>query len=240
MTRRADLIRFYDILGDLERRLGGKRLLADCNGRMDWPARGVYFFFEDGEYRADSGDTMRVVRVGTHALTQTSQTTLWNRLSQHRGTATGGGNHRGSIFRLVVGAAIKARNGWHEPASWGIANDLGKAARKFGKPVDEVKAEEQRLEQLVGEYIRAMPFLWVSVEDAPGGDNARAVIERNSIALLSNFNHAPLDAPSPAWLGRFSDRQRVRTSGLWNNNHVDETYQRAFLDQLERLVGSHG
>ena len=62
---------------------------------------------EDGECRSDSGDGLRVVRVGTHALTSSSRTTLWKRLSQHKGQkASGGGNHRGSIFRLLVGSTV--------------------------------------------------------------------------------------------------------------------------------------
>jgi hypothetical protein len=67
----------------------------------------VYFFFEDGEVRADGG--LRLVRVGTHALTATSKATLWGRLRQNRGQvggrSPGGGNHRGSVFRRHVGAA---------------------------------------------------------------------------------------------------------------------------------------
>jgi hypothetical protein len=35
---------------------------------MQWLARGVYFFHETGENRADTGEGSRVVRVGTHAL----------------------------------------------------------------------------------------------------------------------------------------------------------------------------
>ena len=94
-----DLTRFYVILDRLEQGVGGARRLSSSDGRMDWPTRGVYFFFEPGEVRTDSGDGPRVVRVGTHALTTRSRTTLWNRLSNHRGTAgTGGGNHRGPSF----------------------------------------------------------------------------------------------------------------------------------------------
>jgi hypothetical protein len=44
--------------------------------------------------------------VGTHALTATSQVTLWGRLRQHRGHLAGphpgGGNHRASVFRRHV------------------------------------------------------------------------------------------------------------------------------------------
>src|SRR6266566_1615272 len=110
MGRLADLIRFYEILSSLAVKTGGPRCLVNCDGRMGWPQRGVYFFFEPGEVRSDTGQGRRVVRVGTHALTASSRTTLWNRLSQHRGTVTPkGGNHRGSIFRLLIGAALLAQ-----------------------------------------------------------------------------------------------------------------------------------
>ncbi len=91
MDRLNDLRRFYDLLTALGKKLGGKRMLETCNGRLGWPKRGVYFFFEPGENRIHSGEGPRVVRVGTHALTSTSQTTLWNRLSQHQGTIKGSG-----------------------------------------------------------------------------------------------------------------------------------------------------
>ena len=82
--RLQDLRRFYELIDRLESYHCGKKRLADCHGRMDWPNRGVYFFFEPGEIRSDSGTGLRVVRVGTHALIEGSRTTLWNRLSQHR------------------------------------------------------------------------------------------------------------------------------------------------------------
>src|SRR5207248_1555388 len=97
----------YSILGVLERRVGARRLLADCHGRMAWPQRGVYFFMEEGEHRTNTGRGLRIVRVGTHALKAGSRTTLWKRLSQHKGHEnSGGGNHRGSIFRLLVGSTL--------------------------------------------------------------------------------------------------------------------------------------
>ena len=73
--------------------------------------------------------------------------------------------------------------------------------------------------------------------DAPGPASVRGYIERNSIALLSNLGKAPLDPPSAQWRGHGCDRgERVRNSGLWNQRHVDETYDPAFLDVLSDLV----
>jgi hypothetical protein len=92
------------------------------------------------------------------------------------------------------------------------------------------------LERKVSLHIADLPFLWIPVEDESGPNSRRSYIERNAIALLSNYAKAPLDPPSHDWLGRHSDRERVRKSGLWNQNHVDEVCDSAFLDTLDELV----
>ena len=56
-------------------------------------------------------------------------------------------------------------------------------------------------------------------------------------ALLNGHRETALDPPSVGWLGHFSDRCRVRRSGLWNNNHVDENYTPSFLDAMQRRIG---
>ncbi|RMH38220.1 MAG: hypothetical protein D6689_19835 [Deltaproteobacteria bacterium] len=234
MTRLDDLRRLYDILAELEQRLGGRRRLSNCTKRAAWPRRGVYFFFEDGEERSDTGHGPRLVRVGTHALTSSSKASLWGRLSQHRGAvSTGGGNHRGSIFRLLVGASLIRRDSV-QCASWGVCNSLTDAAKRLDQPRENVVASELPVERAVSEHIRAMPFVWVDVDDPPGPRSLRGYIERNTIALLSNYDRTVIDPPSRTWLGRYCDRERVRSSGLWNNRHVDEVHEPAFLDQLER------
>lgn len=236
MTRLEDIQRFYALLNDLERRVGGYQKLRDCDGRMAWPARGIYFFFESGEQRTESGSGPRVVRVGTHALKAGSGTSLWNRLSQHRGTVkTGGGNHRGSIFRLVVGKALIEREGWN-CKSWGVGNQPRQAAERLGIPKEDLLAMELPVEQGVSEYIGNMPFLWLDVADGPSPESLRGYLERNTIALLSNYSCTPIDQATGSWLGHYSDRERVRRSGLWNNNHVDEEYDPRFLDVLEEMI----
>jgi hypothetical protein len=227
MDRLGHLKRFYDILSVLSEGCGGARLLSKCSGTLPWPARGVYFFMEQGELRSDSGAGPRVVRVGTHALKPGSRTTLWHRLSQHRGTnRSGGGNHRGSIFRLLVGAAIIKKDGL-ACTTW----DNGSSTTS-----PEVRANELAMECAVSRTIGAMQFLWFVVDDAPGRNSARGYIERNAIALLSNYGKEPLDRPSEQWLGHCCNRSLVRESGLWNNRHVDEDYDPAFLDHLEAFV----
>ena len=204
---------------------------------MDWPQRGVYFFFERGEAQILPTEGSRVVRVGTHGLTVGSTSTLWGRLSQHRGNAQSGlGNHRGSIFRLMLGVALARRNSVALPKSWGVGSSRSQAARKLGHSPSAIKEDEATLEAMVSQYIGKMPFLWLSVPDDPGPASSRGFIERNAIALLSGFHATAMDVPSPQWLGRDSDRERVRLSGLWNSNHVDESWNPAFIEDMEARV----
>ncbi len=177
MSRLEDVKRFYGLLDRLEERLGCAARLAECTGRLPWPERGVYFFMEPGEFRTDSGSGLRVVRVGTHALKQGSGTTIWTRLSQHKGRLrSGGGNHRKSEFRRLVGTAL-IESGSLDCPTWD--NRSVTASR-------EVRDAERSLETAVSRTIGRMPFLWLAVEDAPVPSSLRGHVERNSIALLSN------------------------------------------------------
>jgi len=225
--RLAHLTRFYQLLDQLSLLVGGPRRLSDCTGRMPWPQAGVYFFFETNENRTDSGHGPRVVRVGTHAITTHSRTKLWQRLSQHRGTVTGGGgNHRGSVFRLHVGTALQNRHPEIDVPTWSVGSSASR----------DIRNSEHSLEVMVSQVIGQMPFLWLAVTDPSGPQSDRAYIERNAIALLSNFSHSPLDPASQGWLGRYAKSTKIRESGLWNSNHVDEDYDPAFLDRLESLI----
>ncbi|MCX6179168.1 MAG: hypothetical protein NT163_07385 [Chlorobiales bacterium] len=228
LNREDDLNRFYQLLRLLERKTGGPFYLS-VNHPISLPRRGVYFFMENGELRADASTGLRIVRVGTHGLKQGSKSTLAQRLSQHKGVIiSGGGNHRGSIFRLIVGTALPV-NGCGE-TRWG----KGSTANA------DIRLSEEPLEREVSTIIRNMPYLYLDVDDDASPDSLRGVIERNSIALLSNYQKPPLDPPSKEWLGYQCNREKVRLSGLWNQNHVDETYDPAFLNTFELLINKKG
>jgi hypothetical protein len=229
MSRRDDLDEFYRLLDVLRQRVGGCRKLCDCNGKSGWPKRGVYFFFEGGEFRED-GVTPRVVRVGTHAVSEGSKTTLWTRLRGHRGNRNGGGNHRGSIFRSRVGEALMQR----APFADGIRESWSQG---MNAPKD-IRIAEAPLELAVSEYICRMPFFWLNVDDQPSKFSQRAYLEHNCIGLLSNFNKAPIDPASQNWLGLKSTQPTIRESGLWNTQCVDADYEPVFLEVLAGQVVS--
>ena len=216
-NRIDDLKRFYEILDCLKSDVvGGYRYLSSCNKDSGWPSYGVYFFMEEGEERKDSGEGLRVVRVGTHSVKQGgSDAELWDRLRTHKGTEAGSGNRNSSVFRELVGRAlIKKRN-----------------------------LSEEKIEYRISEKIRSMPFLWLEVNGRDEGPKNRKCIERNSIALLSNYKkESKLDVPSDNWLGRScTDNKgclncKVICSGLWNQQLVGRRYKPEFLDKLEKLV----
>ena len=230
MTREGDIERLYRLLEELEEIVGGKQKLKDCTGYMDWPDRGVYIFFAPDEYR-ESDDQLRVTRIGTHAVSEGSSTSLWDRLRTHRGakrgTYEGGGNHRGSVFRKRVGEAFVERESLNdEYPHWGE----GSSAKR------ERRLDELEMERRVSDYLRDLPFLWLNVNDEPSADSQRAYIERNMIALLSNYQRDTVDARSDGWLGKHSRSEKIRKSGLWNVNHVDEEYDPAFLDDVSEAI----
>jgi hypothetical protein len=211
----------YTLVDDLMRGFNGGKLLRELK-RHEVPTCGVYFFFEDGENRQASLSEPRIVRVGTHALKADAKSTLYGRLSQHRGARNGSGNHRGSVFRLHVGKALLSR----EPAKFNCPSwATGQTAPA------EVRAREHDLEKAVSDYIGAIRVIWLNIADSAGPESDRGLIERGAISTLSSAT-----AASPKWLGRFTQNPAIIGSSLWNVNHVAETQYPNFLGRFEKYM----
>jgi hypothetical protein len=84
-----------------------------------------------------------------------------------------------------------------------------------------------------------MPFLWLAVPDRADGGSDRGYLESNSIALLSCLTGG-LNRPSAGWLGHYANNRKIRRSGLWNSNHVEDSYDPGFLEALANLVKHTG
>ncbi len=100
----------------------------------------------------------------------------------------------------------------------------------------DLREQELDHERRVSEYIRNLPFLWIRVNDEPGPNSRRSYLERNMIALVSNFGITPIDERASSWLGRYSPNSQISSSGLWNVEHVGEQYDPDFLDMLETHI----
>lgn len=226
-SRLGDIDRLYSLLDRIEAANGaGFPALSELDSRLVRPSRGLYFFFEHNEFRMTAPFHPRVVRVGTHAVSAGSKATLWNRLRTHRGGLNGAGNHRGSIFRLHVGESLIRKAGLEAAfPTWGVGQSASEITR----------VSEQEVELEVSETIGGMRVLWLEVPDSASPDSDRSYLERNVIALLSGQS-GPLDLQRPEWLGHWSSRDAIRFAGLWNVNHVYESYERAALDVMEKYV----
>ncbi len=185
------------------------------------PERGVYFFFELGEYRRGRQE-LRVTRVGTHAVSQNAKSTLRGRLRTHAGTAALAGSHRSSIFRLHVGAALQ-HQGDQSIQTWGKGSG--------GVADAETRVAEAPLEVEVSRYMRRTRVLLVEIADTPSARSDRSFVERNSIGTLSTAGRA-IDPPSEGWLGNCSPRPEIRQSGVWNLDHLYSQVNPAFISTL--------
>ncbi len=215
-----DVLELYNCIYDLAESTGGIRIFSECSGKMYWPKKGVYFFVDFDEMSPVSKHRPRIVRVGTHAVSVGSKTTLWHRLKTHKGTNEGGGNHRGSIFRLHVGNALIEKNGLICD-TWGKGQNASK----------DVREKEVFIEHLVSEYIGRLGVIVLDIDDLPAATSARAFIEKNSISLLSSINSS-FNFSTLNWLGNYSPRSEIINSSLWNINYINSDYDEGFLHEL--------
>ena len=222
--RKEHIDKFYSLIAELEYHQP-KRQLKTSNGYMKWPEKGVYFFFESNELRENSDP--RVVRIGTHAISEGSRRNLWGRLRQHKGQKNGKGNHRISVFRKLIGFSLIGKDKLTYPY-W------GEDKKRISK---ETLISEVPLEIRVSQIIGDMKFLCLEVPGESQKNNDRAIIEKNSIALLSNKHKEHIiDSQSENWLGKYSGHKDVIESGLWNSDHTELIYDPCFLEKFESLI----
>jgi hypothetical protein len=210
--RYRDLKRFYELIS-IARDRGKTFLLGDLK-KQALPKRGVYVFLDTNEPNFN-GASGRIVRIGTHAVSNGSKSTLRSRLRNHFGLGDGSGNHRGSIFRLHVGRALLEREGGFDRLrSWGSGQDA---------PTD-IRATERDHEMRVSNYLRTLEVFILDIDDVPSKHSLRAAVERQLIALCSEAQQ-PIDRASENWLGRHSPMTGITQSGLWNLRDVGREYE---------------
>lgn len=180
---------------------------------------GLYFFYEDGESTEhDSGN--RVVRVGNHPR---KDGRLIRRLKEHyRGTKNG------SVFRRYMGGALIRRQ---NPNSSCLEPSPGKG--HWEKQGSKTCPNFGHVEQQVSSYVSdKMQFRCVYIPDR----EERNRFEEMLIATLAGCENC---RPSENWLGGFAYGDRVRESGLWNNEFVGgETMNQEDVRRLSLLAAN--
>ncbi|KUG03474.1 hypothetical protein ASZ90_019110 [hydrocarbon metagenome] len=223
--RKRDLDALYRILDWYEHREGNRIYIGEIS-RKTLPAKGWCFFYEKGECRQKTSEP-RIVRVESYSE-QDEKISIYNQLLTHRGNIagvySGGGNHRRSFLRKHIGTAIM--------------NKLARSCTTWEE--DQVNASTRKtehwLESLVSEVTGSMEVLVVPIDNNRDMGRIAKYIEKNAIALLSNFNKDPVDSPSSDWLGSRCSNPLVRGSGVWNSNGVMYQYDQHFLEVFKRIV----
>jgi hypothetical protein len=182
------------------------------------PRNGLYILFEKGE-RAHGGK--RIVRIGTH----TGDNQLPLRLQQHFLAE----NKDRSIFRKNIGRCIlhKQHDPFLEQWEWDLTTRASREKR--ARHIDVQK--RQALEREVSKYIQKnFSFAVVPVDQK----NARLALESKMISTISVCEEC---RPSKNWLGRYSPKEKIRESGLYQ---VNELYKQPLSEgdfkKLERGI----
>jgi hypothetical protein len=146
----------------------------------------------------------RIVRVGTHR----GNARLYDRLRDHYGTRRSfRAWRRTSDFRYHLGAALLNRDQNPQLEAW------------LDRKGDRMREVETQVTELLHS---TFTFRVLSVDDL----DERLMLER---ALIGALSASP--RMSEQWLGLYAIDPKVRTSGLWNSDHIGATHP---LD-MERL-----
>ena len=154
---------------------------------------GIYIMFEEGE---KVGNFKRIVRVGK------AEKSLLTRLTQH--FINEDKDH--SIFRKHIGRALLKKNN-HSQA---VIDNWNTKGKKYSN-----------IEKNVTKELEKFSFCCITLPTL----KEISKLEQTLIETLSTYNRlykeqTGIDVYSPNWLGQYCTNEKVKTSGLWNDEHV--------------------
>lgn len=182
------------------------------------PQSGVYFFYEKGETWGHGDNRPRVVRIGTHKgrnfRSRVAEHFLLNESKMNFNINNPKPSDR-SIFRKNIGRALLNRNKDPYLKIW-EKDFITKENRKyFGhlRNLEKEKTIERKITNFLREYF-FFRFIIIQNESRRIGTNG---LESRLIGTVSKCN---LCKPSPNWLGIYSSKEKIKTSGLWLTQHL--------------------
>jgi len=179
------------------------------------PQNGIYFFYEQGEAWGHGTDGLRIVRIGT-----SRQGNFGQRISEHlllderkmdfdRNRLKPSDR---SIFRKNIGRALLNRDDDPYREIWEI-DFTPRVNRERSSHLRDID-KEREIETEITELLRAnFAFRFVVIGDA----EIRRKLERCLIATVARCG---LCKPSPNWLGQYSPKDKIRSSGLWQVRYL--------------------
>lgn len=160
------------LLDGLRRAQGTGRTLRDVAWDRTLPVRGVDIFLDPKEPSRDG--LPRMVRIGAHAVSTGSGSTLGQRLRQHLGTLSiGGGNRRGSILRRLVSEALLFAEPPGTCSAWGVNGTRAASAEALGIDPRRRAAAEDPVEQAVSADLARLDVVVIAASAPHGLAKAR-------------------------------------------------------------------
>jgi hypothetical protein len=166
------------------------------------PNNGIYIIFENGETYKNFD---RIVRVGTH----TGDNQLFSRLNQHFVKE----NKNRSIFRKNIGRCLLNKVGNPYLQTWDFDTTSSEGKRMYSKMIDVEL--EKKIEKDITSYIQAnLSFCILKIDDK----QQRLFWEAKIASTLAQSKEIN---PSSGWLGNYSPKEKIRTTGIWQVNELN-------------------
>ena len=187
----------------------------------DLPKNGIYFFYEKGEFWGhDDSKKPRIVRVGTHR-----KDNFRSRISQHflvnnpniKLCLDDLAPKNRSIFRKNLGRAILSLEKSKYLSTWDIDFTSRNAKDKLShlRDIDFESETENKISFLLKDNFS---FRYIKVES----QKARIGSKGLESSLVGTLSHCQVCLSSPNWLGRYSPVKKIRESGLWQVQHLND------------------
>jgi len=196
---------------------------------------GIYFFYEKGEIWGYGDEKLRIVRIGTHRGNN-----FRNRIAEHflineKKMGFDRNNPKPSdrsIFRKNIGRALLHKNKDSYLKIWEI-DFLPRANREKYSDLRDIE-KERSIEKQITEILRNnffFRFVIIEKEDERIGSKG---LESKLIGTVSGCT---MCKPSMNWLGNYSPKKQIRTSGLWLVQHLNaEGITEEDMPVIEKLV----
>ncbi len=196
---------------------------------------GIYFFYERGEYWGHQNNKPRIVRIGTH-----KRNNFRSRISEHylfneKKMGFGKNNQKPSdrsIFRKNIGRALLNQTQEKYLDIWEIDFTIKENRKNYGHMRDIQK--EKKIEYKITRIMRddfLFRFIVIHEEEKRIGESG---LEK---PLTGTFSQCRLCKPSDRWLGNHSPVEKIRDSGLWQVQHLNQRSVSSIeLDEIRAAV----
>ncbi|ACS90464.1 MAG TPA: hypothetical protein HA302_09500 [Thermococcaceae archaeon] len=199
------------------------------------PLNGIYFFYEKGEIWGHGGEKLRLVRIGTH-----KGNNFRNRIAEHflineKKMDFGRNNPKPSdrsIFRKNIGRALLNKNKDPYLKVWEIDFTPRTNRDKYSHLRDIEK--EKSIEKQITEILRKNFFFrFIIIEDEKERIGSKGLESK----LIGTVSKCTICKPSMNWLGNYSPKKEIRTSGLWIIQHLNaEGITEEDMPVIEKLI----